>query len=508
MFRILVVDDQARIREGIRTILLKRQETMEIETAANGLEALSVLQRKKIHLVITDIRMPDMDGIALMESAARYYPDIPFVVVSGYDDFSYAQKAIEYGARAYLLKPLERAALLQAVDRIYGEYCAGRTKQEPELKDGIFTQLLPYLKGTGANPALVQKVKRDHSFLEQDYRVVLFGFPERELDMQEEGIRLRLSILLEREMDGVPHLLVKGERELVLLCGVWVKPEAWMGEIRRFFPGSAAVSGVYSGIGQLQTAYVQAREIGIHHFLFPGKDCLLPEDLLGLKSDFTVPYHEVERIGDLMGSCEDADIADYINRIFNRSVLCRYRIGYTLALCDTLYRSLRAIEAPLREAGMEAGLDMRKTNSPMEYFSMREYLLSLQEKMLRLHHLVYEYKKAYRENAELEKAIAYIRNNYHKQLTLAMVSNDVSLNYAYFSNVFRKYTGKTFMEYLRDIRMEEGKRLLSKTDQRIAQIAEKVGYDSYKSFSRAFKESVGITPAEYRRKKQIMKQEN
>lgn len=89
-----------------------------------------------------------------------------------------------------------------------------------------------------------------------------------------------------------------------------------------------------------------------------------------------------------------------------------------------------------------------------------------------------------------------------------MVSNDVSLNYAYFSNVFRKYTGKTFMEYLRDIRMEEGKRLLSKTDQRIAQIAEKVGYDSYKSFSRAFKESVGITPAEYRRKKQIMKQEN
>ena len=96
MFRILVVDDQARIREGMRTILLKRQETMEIETAANGLEALSVLQRKKIHLVITDIRMPDMDGIALMESAARYYPDIPFVVVSGYDDFSYAQKAIEY----------------------------------------------------------------------------------------------------------------------------------------------------------------------------------------------------------------------------------------------------------------------------------------------------------------------------------------------------------------------------------------------------------------------------
>ena len=210
MFRILVVDDQARIREGMRTILLKRQETMEIETAANGLEALSVLQRKKIHLVITDIRMPDMDGIALMESAARYYPDIPFVVVSGYDDFSYAQKAIEYGARAYLLKPLERTALLQAVDRIYGEYCVGRTKQEPELKDGIFTQMLSYLKGTGANPALVQKLKRDHSFLEQDYRVALFGFPERELDMQEEGIRLRLSILLERETERGAASIGKG----------------------------------------------------------------------------------------------------------------------------------------------------------------------------------------------------------------------------------------------------------------------------------------------------------
>ena len=87
-----------------------------------------------------------------------------------------------------------------------------------------------------------------------------------------------------------------------------------------------------------------------------------------------------------------------------------------------------------------------------------------------------------------------------RPITLAVVSNEVSLNYAYFSNAFRKHTGKTFSEYLRDIRLDAAKKLLRQPDIRISEVAERVGYDSYKSFYRAFKDSAGVTPAEYQQK--------
>ncbi|MFR3288929.1 MAG: helix-turn-helix transcriptional regulator [Lachnospiraceae bacterium] len=104
------------------------------------------------------------------------------------------------------------------------------------------------------------------------------------------------------------------------------------------------------------------------------------------------------------------------------------------------------------------------------------------------------------DNLAIDRAEAYIRANYMRPITLAVVSNEVSLNYAYFSNSFKKQTGRTFSEYLRDIRLDAAKKLLRQPDIRISEVAERVGYDSYKSFYRAFKESSGMTPAEYQQK--------
>lgn len=508
MFRILVVDDQAKIREGIKVILMSQNDNMEVDTASNGVDALEIMRCKAIHLVITDIRMPGMDGVALMEFVSHQYPEIPFFVISGYDDFSYAQKAIQYGAKAYLLKPLERKDLLQAVNRIYQQYQMWQKQGAEKQWDIVFAeQLYLFLHGNNVGPRVMEQVEREYHWLNETYQMVLFGFPERDLDNLEKEAYIQLARQIAQRMTETSHLLLRGERELILIVKEGEDLDKLMQDIRPMIVGSASVSDCYQGGEHLQRAYAQAREIYVHHFLFPEKCLLRQVDIEPLKKDFTVPYRDVERIRDIIGSCPDAEIVKYISQIFDRSVLCRYRIGYTLALCDSLYRNLRIIEAPLRENGVEAGLDIHKTNSPMEFFSMTEYLLSLQERMLRLNRLMREYKIVYRENAEMEEAIAYIRKNYYKQLTLAMVSNEVSLNYAYFSNAFRKYTGKTFMEFLRDIRIEEGKRLLAETDYKIGQIAEMVGYDSYKSLARVFKEEVGISPVEYRKQQQILKRE-
>ena len=125
-----------------------------------------------------------------------------------------------------------------------------------------------------------------------------------------------------------------------------------------------------------------------------------------------------------------------------------------------------------------------------------------------LNQLAHTYMQSRNDTYVMELAIQYIRRNYPKPITLAMVSNEVSLNYAYFSAMFSKYTGKTFSEYLRTTRMEKAKELLRQPDISIAEVAAKVGYENYKSFYRAFKDAVGTTPVEYQQKKYIIHRED
>lgn len=517
MFRILIVDDQARIREGIGAILKNHFENIETDTASDGAEAFLLMQRKIPRLVITDIRMPDMDGIELMRKAKEEFSDTQFIVVSGYDDFSYAQKAIEYGARAYLLKPLDRDALLLAVGRLYDEYerketarqgqnvrqeTPGKEQEKPRFAE----RLLLYLKGGVSEKPFGEDLLNEYPLLKGNYRFILFGIPIRGLEEGRDALRQRLCRIAEKYTEGTDSLLLKDKNEMILISAPSLKDDTdLLVRARECSAGSIAVGEVFKGPDRLQEAYAQVKEIAVHHLLFPGNRYLTEQDISEMNTDFTIPYREVETICNLMGTGQDDEIKKYISGIFERKRLCSYRIGFAMALCDTLYRSLRATEEPLRNAGIASGADISMTNHLPEYCSMHAYLVKLQEEMLKLHHTAARYKEVYKENAKMEEAISYMKKNYAKELTLAMVSNEVSLNYAYFSNTFQKYTGKPFMIFLRDIRMEEGKKLLADTGLSIAEISERVGYDSYKSFSRSFKGVEGITPAEYRRKKNVLK---
>ena len=104
------------------------------------------------------------------------------------------------------------------------------------------------------------------------------------------------------------------------------------------------------------------------------------------------------------------------------------------------------------------------------------------------------------EAEELEK---YIKENYDKNLNMAVVSNYISMNYSLFSYSFKQYTGNNFVNYLKNLRMEEAKKLLAKTDMRVVEISQKVGYDNEKHFMTTFKSSCGVSPSEYRKNMQL-----
>ena len=120
--KILLADDTELIREGLKSMLLQLPNPAicpEIRTACNGAEALSLMREHPVDLLITDIRMPDVDGIELMRQCRLQWANTSIVVISGYDDFKYAQQAIEYGASAYLLKPVDKQELYRVVEKAW-----------------------------------------------------------------------------------------------------------------------------------------------------------------------------------------------------------------------------------------------------------------------------------------------------------------------------------------------------------------------------------------------------
>ena len=119
--------------------------------------------------------------------------------------------------------------------------------------------------------------------------------------------------------------------------------------------------------------------------------------------------------------------------------------------------------------------------------------------LLKLHEQINSRFDSSKNQQKIKQAIAYIQENFDKDLNMAVVSNHISMNYSLFSYLFKEYTGSNFVNYLKGIRMEEAKRLLEETDLRIIEISAKIGYDNEKHFMKIFKASCGVSPSEYRK---------
>lgn len=125
------------------------------------------------------------------------------------------------------------------------------------------------------------------------------------------------------------------------------------------------------------------------------------------------------------------------------------------------------------------------------------------EWLLALHERINSRFDTNRNQQKIKQAIAYLQENYDRDLNMAVVSNHISMNYSLFSSLFKEYTGSNFVSYLKGIRMEAAKRLLEETDLRIVRISAMVGYDNEKHFMKTFKASCGVSPSEYRKNAQM-----
>ncbi|WP_150272231.1 response regulator [Paenibacillus tepidiphilus] len=513
MTTLLIVDDEKMIRHGLKAMIEREFPSMySIALAGNGEEALELFRREPRDIIITDIRMPVMDGFALLESlakltAGREGPAV--VILSGYDDFEYAKNAIRHRVKDYLLKPIRRDELFEVLSRIGREQqeresTARRQAQETQdfRRELRAARLRGLLMREESAPTAEQQ--EELAALAAPFTLaVLAGYYADGTRMKPEEVQAlaeRLAGPLERRFLEV---LADWEGKLVLVGGskeqLLVLPKLAEAKERKSL--RIGISRTAGHAGEFRTCYEEACRALKYTFLSPQAGFMDVADTLTGRLSFPVPEAELRKLLNMLGTDRGKEIRQLLGRIFHIEQLPNLDLSYVEQVARSINE--RVLDEVFRmhgEASVEVLKQYRMAGNMYNYRHFHDYYRALEHLLLTVNDYIIGIRSAHTEHADMEKALQYIEENYARPLNMAMVSNHVSLSYSYFSEAFKVYTGESFVVYLKKVRIRHAKELLQGNTIKLNAVSAAVGFENSKQFARVFKEMEGISPGEYRTK--------
>lgn len=480
MNTLLIVDDDKLIRQMIRTIVRRSDIAVSnIMECGDGQTALEILEKRKVDVMITDVIMPGMDGIELMHKVQQLAHKPLVVIVSGCDDFACAVQLLRLGIRDYIMKPVEPARIVEILGRLDREINEDKRRMR-ELRT-IGCQQLKYM-------IMNEKIP------EQEVQTVSRSFEKQLLD--HEYVVCCLENIAGEDEDSESYLCL-GEIEHNRLYVVRRDNKELLlkNELRDCHVG---VSRVHCGVAQLRTAYREAKSARKEAFLrvrheveYSGEH---PKDKGGPDEE------KIRQIAQLIGTDKSASALKMLAQYFAKV----RREEYSGDMLDMSVNMLiDEICRIYRNVLQEDEKELTGFKDIYRFAQSEELLDEMIGWMIGFRKKISEEFDDYKNKSKVDMAIAYIQDNYDKDLNMAVVSNHVSMNYSLFSYAFKQYTGQNFVSYLKELRVNEAKRLLAETDMRVIEISRRVGYENEKHFMKTFKSQSGVSPTEYRRNMQF-----
>ncbi|SFH69254.1 Two-component response regulator, YesN/AraC family, consists of REC and AraC-type DNA-binding domains [Pseudobutyrivibrio sp. OR37] len=469
MKKVLVVEDEKLIRQGI-TAMIKRSgvPVEEVIECNNGIAAMDILAKEQIDVMFTDIRMPKMNGIELVQAMQELDNPPLAVAISGYDDFSYAVEMMRHGVREYILKPVERDKLKTILEKLDAEI--NHRIEDKEKLDALDNQLLKYM--------LRDKASTD------DNTMLLAQTLTREVG--------EAYVVVVTEPVSNAHIHAGITLKAIMGCNVYILPADSLKQLQgiRYI----GVSDVYSVVTDLKKAYEQAFNRRIEAFLqnMSVVDCDLPavpEELIKTATKLTEENAISARV-QMMGADKPKELKKEWDGFFIAAVRGQIPANDFLKTIDTFALKLEAVHKLKLSEELAHPLVTDCLDNYREGFM--EFIFSKQQELCQI-------LEVDQTALKINEAITFINENYASDLNMAVVSNHISMNYSLFSTEFKNVTGTNFITYVKDLRMGEAKRLLSDTDLKVNEISAKVGYDNEKHFMKSFKAYVGVSPSEFRK---------
>ncbi len=519
MYKAFVVDDEIVIREGIRTNFPWEENGFQLAgEAPDGEIALSMLQDIKPDVLITDIRMPFMDGLALCRRIVNTMPWIHVVILSGYDDFSYAKEAISLGVKEYLLKPVSAHELGEVLERIAREIDDERRQQADYQamkrqfdSSSRFMQeklVLELLSGAPGETVLEQARKLRVNLLARWYRVMLIATGEGD-----DAVLVRAHVQrLAEGSGGAVNLCETGGRLAALVMGdtgedleerAFAFAQAVKYEVERSVGVTlrVAIGAPTSAIDGIQDSYLSAQgvlkgmamnAVGTRIMDTVDRGMQVGARLMGLD---VVPIFEKLRYAT---SQETEDILqehfESVGAVARQSVIMANYL-----YVDILLAAMRVIRENGGDPEKIIPEAVARQKEGVRGFSGQGDMVDSARQILFKAIQFQESQNMSHTASVVRAACAYIEQNYvTPDMQLADVAKHVALSNNHFCTVFSQEMGVTFIEYLTALRMKKARALLKLTDMRSSEVAAAIGYSDPHYFSYLFKKNVGMNPRDYR----------
>lgn len=526
-YKIIFIDDEEVIRESFLQLMDWENSRFEIVGIyKNGETAWEYLRENAVDIVVSDINMPFMDGIELLENIRRQQFQTRLIFLTGYEFFEYARKAVQLQAFDFLLKPVSREKLAEAIERAANDIECGE-RMRAEADKGIESLRNDFLNGVlygkirdiparaqqaaiycGEGSYLLVLVKMDiyeqhqtSAGEKESWHEQLKQAVQRQKETVEKHTDHRFEIYFTEGNDWDLHMVF-----LSVEAGLFTKAF-----VKEFLQGLFALQEEHQGyrltfiagrsrgtLAELQESYQKVRHAAEHRHILPGNGWQLTfeDDRIGDKDDggneIVLPtdtlLHHI-RLG------EEDEVRKDIARIYEPFRKDKY-ISLASAKMITTELAIVAFK------GAVVGED--ESVSYLYYLNHIQQLHTLEE--LEEDITQFAVKVAIgrkgvsnQKKGLADKALEYLKKNYRQEeLSLNDVADALNVSVSYLAVLFKQETGQNFGNHLLTIRMEKAKELLRTTNLPVADIAEQVGYSSAQYFAVRFKKYTGVTPGTYR----------
>ena len=543
MLKIFLAEDEVVVRETIKRMIPWEELGFElVGEAADGEMALPLLIRQQPDLLITDIKMPFMDGLTLARLAKKEIPGLKVVILSGYDDFNYAKQAIGIGVEDYLLKPITKNALIERLSEIRSRY--EHEKTQKEYYEKFQREMQAYEKNSSRDffEALVdgsmdmmevykRAEKLGLDIVAEAYNVLIFtmncdedfsgqrdeysSWEAESLELLENFFAGHSSAMLFRSNIFSYGVLLKGQRETIE-----ENTRACVDEIRKILSRQdgrrewfLAVGQSVERLSQIQKSYHTASRAFSQRYLYdenilyydemetmehPGGQAETEDNAYLQKVDVNALNPAILQKFLSNGLQEEAEnfVKDYFyaigqepmeSLVFRNYVILNVRfsvISFIKGLgCDTNEMESADTEEVLAESGKNM-----------------ESAIAYAKKMISQAIEIRDQNSGNKNRSILKTAVEFIDSHYMEEdISLNTVANVANVSANHFSALFSQNMGQTFIEYLTTLRMNKAKELLRCTGMRSSEIAGEIGYKDAHYFSYLFKKTQGMTPSDYRK---------
>lgn len=530
--KILVVEDDFIVRKGIILSLDWEKEGFQIcGEAANGITGFELAKELQPDIILTDIRMPREDGLSLSKRVRCDYPWMKIVILSGYDDFSYAKQALQIGVFEYLLKPINADELLETVVKLKKEIEKERAREEREIFQQTFVEEnYDYVRSRLLNALISEKLtdqarkeevtgqlrKLGLGFAGPRYRVLLISVDDFFLLTQHSVEERRC--LEESIEESIRNILALSSQEavfrdngthfVVILMEQGQEEKEYREDLHRLYQQIKDELGFYITVSlgelkermeEIRQSYREALQALRCRPYMPGEFMIQYREDMGKerKTYLNIQKKEHELVQAMLQYDGDR-MLNIVQNIFEEAYQKQTEFDKVKTACVRIWMIVASNLEEMSINPVEVTGENRDCLREMEdmgsFSALKRYILNLCRDTVQ----VLNSTEGAKYNVIIQKSMQYIAKHYMEEIRISQIVAELYITPNHFSQVFKSQTGMNFSDYLNQYRIDIAKELLKNLDLKIYQVSEMAGYQNYKYFNLVFKKYTGYSPKEYR----------